>query len=206
MSRPLLLSTLTVVAIGSTWTLRAQAVSPGAGATITFDESYSDPDDLMTESLAQAENISFVEARRRLVLQHEAGILSHKLRAAYGDQFAGLMIDPATRSHINFYFVGIDLAEVREALPALGASATLMPSISLKDAVQSEAEMQDTATRMTQQLHAQSIDGSVAYSVPMGGYKILTTEPEKAAEAVRLGHVQGGEIIEIERSTGIILD
>jgi hypothetical protein len=208
MSRLPYLPVLTIVTAATAWTLPAQDASPGAeGSTIArFDASFSDPGDAMAKSLATTEQVSLAEAKQRLLRQHEASVLSHKLRSIYRERFAGAMIERTAPFAAKFYFVGVDLAKVREALPGLGVSAALHPFVRLERAAQTEAEMQATADKMTQQLHARGIDGSVAWSVPMGGYTILSKNPQKAAEAVRMGYVREGKILAVEHFEGILLN
>lgn len=209
MHRAFLPATLMIAVVATTVTATAFAFqgaepSPGVGREMEqLDQHYEDPDDLMARELAKMERISLVEARRRLALQNEASVLNGKLRAACGERFAGIMIDRTPTFLVKLYFVEVDLTRVREELPALGASANLLRVIKLERAAETEAEMRATADRMTQQLQSQGIEGSVAWSVPMGGYKILTPQPEKASRAVRMGYVHGGKIIEIERFDGI---
>ncbi len=69
---------------------------------------------------------------------------------------------------------------------------------------QTDKQRRAQANRMRQQLRAQGIDGSVAIGIAAeAGYKITTLQAEEAAEALRLGRVEGGEDVVIERATPI---
>lgn len=69
---------------------------------------------------------------------------------------------------------------------------------------QADAQRRAQALRMRQQLRDQGIDGSVAVGIAAeAGYKITTLQAEEAAEAVRLGLVEGGAAVVIERSAPV---
>jgi hypothetical protein len=209
--RVLLLSTLvTLVTLGAAVASpsSAQNASPGVGGEVVigrFGGLYSDSGDAMAKSLARFEGISLAEARRRLVLQHEGSVLADKLSAAYGDSFAGAMSERTLPGYVRFYFVGVDLAKIRDALPGFGVSADLLPLVRLKAAAETEAQVRATATRMTQALRAGGVAASVATSMLPGGYKIFTRDPAKAAAALRRAGIQPASKVEFERADPIVI-
>ncbi len=175
----------------------------GTGDNVHFDTPFSDPNDTMPESLAQTGGISIQEARQRLVLQHEVSILAEHLRKKYGERFAGAAIEPEPTFLAKYYFVGVNLVEARAALSTFGVSADLLPLIRLEAVAGTEAQMRAKAVRMREQLLEQHIDGSVAVGIM--GYKITTLQVEEAAEALRLGSVEGGNAVVIERSAPVLI-
>lgn len=179
----------------------APPASPGKGGTVQFETTFRDPHDTTARALAQTDKISLPEARRRLILQHEVGILAERMRAAYGDRFAGVAIEQTPAFHAKYYFVGTDLVEARAALSRLGASVELLPLIQLEAAAETAAQMRAKAGRMRQQLRDEGIDGSVAVGIT--GFKIATLQAEEVAEAIRMGRVEGGEAVVIERSAPV---
>lgn len=195
----LLAASATVAATGCTEKAsETSTASPGTGGVVQFDTPFSDPHDTMARALVQTDKISLPEARRRLVLQHEVGILAARMRATYGDRFAGAAIERTPTFQAKYYFVGIDLVEVGATLSKLGASAELLPLIRLEAAAETQAQMRAKAVRMQQQLRDHEIDGTVAVGIT--GFKITTLQAEEAAEAVRKGRVEGGDAVVIERS------
>lgn len=202
-------STMLFASVATACSASPPGPSPGTGGDIEIGRGaavpFSDPGDGMAKSLAQTEAIPLAEARRRLVVQHEGSILADKLRGIYGEKFAGAMFERTPPGHVRFYFANIDLAEVRKALPTLGASVQLLSLVRLETVAETEAQMRATAIRMDQLLRAGGIKASVAISVVGGGYKISTLEPEKAAEALRLGGVKPASKVEYERAAPVVI-
>jgi hypothetical protein len=94
--------------------------------------------------------------------------------------------------------------------PGVGGDVQLEPHLSEPDdataraRAEADAQRRAQAIRMRQQLRDQGIDGSVAVGIAAeAGYKITTLQAEEAAEAVRLGLVEGGKAVVIERSAPV---
>ena len=137
------------------------------------------------------------------MLQQEVSILAGHLRKKFGERFAGAAIEPQPAFLAKFYFVGVNLVEAQAALSILGVSAELLPLIRLETVTETEAQMGAKAARMREQLLDQHIDASVALGIT--GYKITTLQAEEAAEALRIGRVEGGNAVVIECSAPVVI-